>query len=92
MAANDGQVGGAHYQNAVGKCPHCKGVIQHWDLYGRQPYLEGQITKYVTRRKDGVPDLLKALHNLVKLAETEYDVDLLTEYEVSRKPKGKGKT
>jgi hypothetical protein len=89
MAANDRQVGGEHYQNATGKCPHCQGVIQHWDLYGRQPYLVGQTTKYVTRRKDGAQDLVKALHFLVKLAETEYGINVLAEYEGERKPEAK---
>jgi hypothetical protein len=86
MAANDRQVGGAHYRDGVGKCPHCGEEIQHWDLYAHFPYLVGQITKYVTREKNGVEDLQKALHFLQKYAETKYGLDLLGEY------KGQGKS
>jgi hypothetical protein len=64
MSANDSQVAGTHY----------KAGIQHWDyvlmaLQGR--YLEGNITKYVTRhrKKNGVQDLEKALHYMAKLIE-----------------------
>ncbi len=90
MAANDRQVGGKHYQEAVGKCPHCKGIIQHWDLYAEQPYLVGQATKYATRQKNGVEDLEKAMHFLQKLAEVRYGVNLLEKYIREGKPtKGK---
>lgn len=66
---NDRQVDGNHYQKITGVCPHCGGEIQHWDLYARMPYLEGQITKYVTRwaSKNGLVDLEKAQHFLEKL-------------------------
>lgn len=80
MAANDRQVGGDHYTVATGKCPSCGGTIQHWDLYGHQPYLVGQVTKYVTRQKNGLQDVLKALHFLEKYAASQYGVDLLVEY------------
>ncbi len=80
MAANDRQVGGKHYQDAVGKCPHCQGSIQHWDLYANLPYLVGQATKYTTRQKNGVEDLEKAVHFLQKLAEVRYGVNLLEKY------------
>lgn len=86
MAANDRQVGGTHYQDATGACPHCGGVIQHWDLYAGQPYLIGQVTKYATRQKNGLQDLFKALHFLEKLAATRYGVDLLGEYAREGKP------
>lgn len=90
MAANDRQVGGKHYREATGTCPHCGGDIQHWDLYADAPYLVGQVTKYVTREKNGVEDLEKALHFLQKLAETRYRADLLEKYTGERKPtKGK---
>lgn len=72
MAANDRQVGGDHYRDATGKCPHCGGVIQHWDLYGEQPYLIGQVTKYATRNKNGLEDYEKAVHFLQKLIESRY--------------------
>jgi hypothetical protein len=64
MGANERQVGGFHYA----------GGYQHWDfvhdaLHGC--YLEGCITKYVTRwrKKDGIRDLEKAEHYLDKLIE-----------------------
>ena len=64
MSANETQVAGSHYQTEY----------QHWDavldiLENR--YLEGQVTKYVTRwrKKNGVEDLRKALHFLDKLIE-----------------------
>lgn len=90
MAANDRQVGGEHYQKAEGRCPHCGGTIQHWDLYANQPYLVGQVTKYVTREKNGVEDYEKALHFLQKLAETRHGVNLLEQHTGTRKStKGK---
>jgi len=62
-SANMRQVGGEHY----------KGVIQHWDyaISQEMPYLEGQITKYITRwrKKNGLQDLQKAKHFLDKLIE-----------------------
>ena len=61
--ANQNQVGGTHY----------KTNYEHWDLvvFTDMGYLEGNITKYMTRwrKKDGVKDLLKALHYLNKLIE-----------------------
>jgi hypothetical protein len=64
MKANDTQVGGLHYRTGY----------QHWDFvieHLENRYLEGQITKYVTRwrRKNGLQDLMKASHFLVKLIE-----------------------
>lgn len=63
--ANNSQVGGDHYSSYA---------YQHWDftadvLAGR--YMEGQITKYVSRarKKNGLQDLEKARHFLVKLGE-----------------------
>jgi hypothetical protein len=68
---NERQVGGSHYKDTSGRCPNCGGLIEHWDLYAEQPYLEGCITKYVTRwrKKNGVQDLEKAKHFLEKLIE-----------------------
>lgn len=64
-SANDRQVGGEHY----------KADIQHWDfvLANGLGYLEGQISKYVTRwrKKNGMQDLYKARHYLEKLIEVE---------------------
>lgn len=63
MAANERQVGGAHYA----------GGIQHWDFVVAQRlnYFEGQITKYVARcrKKNGIEDLKKAQHFLEKYLE-----------------------
>jgi len=66
MSENDYQVGGNHYPSE----------IQHWDycLANNLPYMEGQITKYVTRwrKKNGIQDLQKAQHFLAKLIESEH--------------------
>lgn len=63
--ANQHQVAGTHYQSP----------IQHWDfvLSNNLGYLEGQITRYITRhrKKNGLEDLLKARHYLDKLIEVE---------------------
>ena len=67
------QEGGTHYEHTTGRCPHCGGDVQHWDLYGEQPYLVGMITKYVTRYrlKSGLEDLRKARTALEKLIGLE---------------------
>lgn len=61
--ANAGQIGGDHY----------KSTYQHWDLVVNCDlgYLEGQVTKYVSRwkKKNGVQDLEKALHFAMKMHE-----------------------
>lgn len=74
QAANDRQVGGDHYQTTIAICPHCGGVLQHWDFFAKFPYLVGQVTKYVLRfrSKNGEQDLDKALHFLQKLKEVYY--------------------
>lgn len=74
QSANERQVGGEHYQNTTGICPHCGGAIQHWDLFARFPYLVGQVCKYVLRfqSKNGEQDLDKAGHFLQKLKEVYY--------------------
>lgn len=64
--ANEHQVGGTHY--ATG------GAVQHWD-YVQQAldgaYLMGNVTKYVARhrKKNGLQDLEKAKHYLLKIYE-----------------------
>lgn len=67
-SANDVQYGGDHYKKGD--------RIQHWDLITDHgvPYLEGNATKYVYRWRDknGVEDLKKALHYVIKLTE-KYD-------------------
>jgi hypothetical protein len=65
MSANDTQVGGDHYRVEDGP--------QHWDLmkhYGPGYYI-GNATKYLTRwrKKNGVEDLKKSRHYVVKLDE-----------------------
>lgn len=64
MGANDIQVGGDHYRGRP---------IQHWDVIDRNGigYLEGVATKYLCRYKDknGVQDLRKAEHYIMKLME-----------------------
>lgn len=75
---NDRQVGGDHYRDTVGRCPHCHKEIQHWDLFGMLPYLVGCATKYILRfrHKNGKEDLQKAYHYLDKLMATQYpDID-----------------
>jgi hypothetical protein len=63
MRANDSQVGGNHY----------KTKYEHWDLVIEtgMDYLAGQATKYIARwrKKNGLQDLEKARHYVVKLQE-----------------------
>lgn len=63
--ANVAQIGGAHYKGTP---------YQHWDfttLALNNRYFEGNITKYVSRwrKKNGLEDLMKARHYLLKLTE-----------------------
>lgn len=63
LAANEKQVGGDHYKTAY----------EHWDFVENNGlgYLEGCATKYATRwrKKDGLQDLEKAEHYIIKLQE-----------------------
>ncbi len=63
MSANERQVGGDHY----------KAKYQHWDLADdiKLPYFESAATKYLARWrvKNGLQDLEKSLHYLVKRRE-----------------------
>lgn len=80
--ANETQVGGKHYESK----------FQHWDLAFALSlgYFEGNITKYVARhtKKNGLEDLQKAEHYLIKLLEGKcrpihtrnYPGDLLGRY------------
>lgn len=72
--ANDRQVGGDHYKNSTGQCPHCGGEVQHWDLFGKLPGLVYAATKYIIRHRDkkGKEDLQKAKHYIDKIIEQEY--------------------
>jgi hypothetical protein len=65
-------VGGTHYQDNAGTCPHCGGVIQHWDLFARMPYLVGYACRYVMRFKNGEEDLDKAIHTIEKMKAVYY--------------------
>lgn len=65
------QVGGTHYSDSDAHCPHCDGVIQHWDLFANAPYLIGNSTKYSARLgfkegEDDMENLLKAKSYLDK--------------------------
>lgn len=61
ITVNDTQIGGEHYQTE----------FQHWDLISKHDlgYLEGCATKYICRwrQKNGVQDLHKARHYLLKI-------------------------
>jgi hypothetical protein len=67
------EIAGTHYESTSGVCPHCGEEVQHWDLYAKQPYLEGSATKYITRwrQKGGVTDLRKAISVIEKLIAIE---------------------
>lgn len=79
MRANEMQVGGGHYKGRA---------TQHWDVVDNNGigYLEGVATKYICRwrEKNGLQDLLKAEHYLVKLLE---EID-----EHGRRPRGSATT
>ncbi len=67
MSANKKQHGGNHYKKY--------GDLQPWDVViaWNLGYLEGTALKYIARWKDknGVEDILKAIHFLEKLVEVE---------------------
>lgn len=67
MSANNKQHGGNHYKKY--------GDLQPWDVViaWELGYLEGTALKYIARWKDknGVEDILKAIHFLEKLVEVE---------------------
>lgn len=81
---NDRQVGGSHYRDSTGVCPHCHGEVQHWDWGGGLPGLEYAATKYIARHrsKRGKEDLEKAIHYVQKIIERDYpeqmELDLIT--------------
>ncbi len=68
------QVGGTHYSDSEGVCPHCGGAIQHWDWACKLPYLAGCVTKYAARflSKDGFEGLKKALSYVEKMMSIYY--------------------
>ena len=67
MSANNKQIAGTHYSKY--------GDLQPWDvvIQWNLGYLEGTALKYIARWKDknGVEDILKAIHFLEKLVEVE---------------------
>ena len=67
MVANEKQIAGQHYKKYGGLQPW--DVVVAWEL----GYLEGTALKYIARWKDknGVEDILKAIHFLEKLVEVE---------------------
>jgi hypothetical protein len=66
VSINSKQVGGKHYQKLD---PAPWDVVIQWEL----GYLEGTALKYIARWRDknGVEDILKAIHFLEKLVEVE---------------------
>lgn len=86
VKANDVQIGGTHY----------KTKYEHWDFAfdTGMGYFDGCATAYVTRwrTKDGVKDLKKARHFIVKMQElgprswparTQFDYGLVRRYIVA---------
>lgn len=65
MKANDKQVAGDHYKSAIEPWD----AIEAWGL----GYLDGSAVKYLARwrKKNGVEDVMKAIHFLEKLVERE---------------------
>lgn len=78
MAANDRQVGGAHYYSQ----------FQHWDYAYKLElgYHVGNATKYIARAhmKNGVEDLKKALHYIDKAEELGLQGSPLPNDEITR--------
>ena len=58
------QVGGSHYKLAIQPVE----FIYKNDL----DYIRGNVIKYVTRKKNGAEDILKAIHYCEMLLELEY--------------------
>lgn len=67
VKANDKQVAGSHYKSAIEPWD----AIEEWGL----GYLDGSAVKYLARwrKKNGVEDIMKAIHFLEKLVEVEND-------------------
>jgi hypothetical protein len=71
------QVGGTHYSNKLGVCPHCQGEIQAWDLTANMPFLEASAIKYLIRHaaKDGFDGLKKAISYVEKRMAVDYPAE-----------------
>jgi hypothetical protein len=65
MKSLQNQVGGDHYKN---KAIQPVEFIYKNDL----DYIRGNVIKYVTRKKNGAEDILKAIHYCEMLLELEY--------------------
>lgn len=70
------QVGGTHYSDTGARCPHCDGIINHWDLFAFANYLIGNATKYLARfgfkpGEDDLENLLKARSYVDKAIEVQ---------------------
>jgi hypothetical protein len=67
------QVGGTHYEQHKGMCPHCGEEIQHWDLYAGERYLESYAAKELIRwrEKGGIEDLDKVISIVQKIKAIE---------------------
>jgi hypothetical protein len=68
MAIRDQQIGGDHYK---------KHAIQPWDVIDcyRLNYYEGNVLKYLLRRKESrIEDLRKAAHYIEKAIEMERQI------------------
>jgi hypothetical protein len=65
VKANDKQVAGSHYKSAIEPWD----AITAWEL----GYLDGSAVKYLARwrKKNGIEDIMKAIHFLEKLVEVE---------------------
>ena len=76
MSANERQVGGDHYKGSSAPCPHCGGLLQHWDITWAFRFDQFQycVSKYIWRKKGPggthrIEDLEKAKHHLEKYIE-----------------------
>lgn len=83
--ANDTMIGGSHYKDPdiTGKCPHCQGLIEHWDWAYNLRALEYAATKYLARwrTKGGLDSLKKVIHYVQKLIEIHFpDVVVTIQY------------
>lgn len=93
--ANARQEGGSHYrgEDAVGRCPHCRGEIQHWDVAASLRGLEYAASKYLWRWriKGGLESLKKVIHYTQKLIEIHFpDTVVIVSYEQSEKVQTSG--
>tara|TARA_R100000700_G_scaffold10439_6_gene15264 strand:+ start:4661 stop:4942 length:282 start_codon:yes stop_codon:yes gene_type:complete len=67
MKPSDRQEGGEHYDMPIQPVEFC--------VKNKIPYIEGNVIKYVCRhrKKNGVMDILKAIHYLELILQYEYN-------------------